>query len=299
MQCDAVDLLGDGKLLKKVLQEGHGDVPKVGDRVTVHYVCRLEDETVVDDSRSRGEPMCFALGQGDVIAGWESALPSMRCGELAMLIVHPDMSYGEAELAAVPMRSCLHFELELLHVLPAADAPSMFVKEDMSVEERLVEATKSKELGNARFKVGSFKDAICAYLDAIYFLGYEADCDQRAEDGLWSDPLRAEERKALALASQLNLCQSLLKLEDHEAALQHAEAAVALQPDNSKALYRRGLASMGCGHFTKAKSDLLAAAKKEPRSTEIRRSLEECQQRIANEKSATKDAYGGFLSRSD
>mmetsp|Transcript_1143 Transcript_1143/g.1991 ORF Transcript_1143/g.1991 Transcript_1143/m.1991 type:complete len:89 (+) Transcript_1143:32-298(+) len=64
MQCDAVDLLGDGKLLKKVLQAGHGDVPKLGDRVTVHYVCRLEDETVVDDSRSRGEPMCFALGQG-------------------------------------------------------------------------------------------------------------------------------------------------------------------------------------------------------------------------------------------
>ena len=63
-------------------------------------------------------------------------------------------------------------------------------------QERLVEATKSKEQGNARFKapkdlcsgrtyfllelplakcqVGSFKDAICAYLDAIYFLGYEA-----------------------------------------------------------------------------------------------------------------------------
>ena len=28
----------------------------------------------------------------------------------------------------------LHPRLELLHVLPAADAPSMFVKEDMSVE---------------------------------------------------------------------------------------------------------------------------------------------------------------------
>lgn len=119
----------------------------------------------------------------------------------------------------------------------------------------MVEATKSKEQGNARFKahaerarrlgrtcalasameVGSFKDAVCAYLDAIYFLGYEArwrplfptkgeqivlkmltrksilltdpigsncqlseaaqaeaDCDQRAEEGLWSDPLRLD-----------------------------------------------------------------------------------------------------------
>eukprot|EP00434_Breviolum_minutum_P046428 symbB.v1.2.041990.t1/scaffold8988.1/size4487/1 len=163
--------------------------------------------------------MSFALGQGDVISGWESALPSMRCGELAALIVDPEMSYGEAQIASVPTGSCLHFELELLGILPAADASSV-VKEDMSVEERLV---------------GSFKDAICAYLDAIYFLGYEADCDQRAEDGLWSDPLRAEERITLALACQLNLCQSLLKLQDHPAALQHAEAAVSLQPENSKA----------------------------------------------------------------
>jgi len=296
---DAVDLLGDGKVLKKVLREGDGEFPKLGDRVTVHYMCRLEDNTIVDDSRGRGEPMSFALGQGDVISGWESALPSMRCGELAALIVDPEMSYGEAQIASVPTGSCLHFELELLGILPAADASSVLVKEDMSVEERLVEATKSKEQGNMHFKVGSFKDAICAYLDAIYFLGYEADCDQRAEDGLWSDPLRAEERITLALACQLNLCQSLLKLQDHPAALQHAEAAVSLQPDNSKALYRRGLAFMGCGQFLKAKIDLLAAAKKEPRSSEIRKSLEECQQKIVNEKIATKDAYGGFLARSD
>ena len=48
-----------------------------------------------------------------------------------------------------------------------------------------------------------------------------------------------------------------------------------LQPGNAKALYRRGLALLGCGEAALAKGDLVAAAKKEPRNQEIRRSLEE------------------------
>eukprot|EP00438_Fugacium_kawagutii_P004891 Skav229204 [mRNA] locus=scaffold2439:46560:63104:+ [translate_table: standard] len=184
-----------GKPHNLVLREGSGDVPKSGDRVTVHYVCRLADETIVDDSRGRGEPMCFALGQGDVIAGWESALPSMHCGELATLIVHPEMSYGEAQLGAVPPGSCLHFELELLSVLPAADAPSMFVKEDMSVEDTTV---------------------------PVVMMLLTADCDQRAEEGLWSDPLRLDLSCDNAALTSERLDPARLKLEDYEAALHDA-----------------------------------------------------------------------------
>ena len=35
-------------------------------------------------------------------------------------------------------------------------------------------------------QVGSFKDAVCAYLDAIYFLGYEAWWDGRDAAELYS-----------------------------------------------------------------------------------------------------------------
>ncbi|CAK9060981.1 Peptidyl-prolyl cis-trans isomerase FKBP35 (PfFKBP35) [Durusdinium trenchii] len=287
-----VDLLGNGQLLKKVLREGHGEVPKVGERVKVHYVCRACDE-LLDDSRGRGEPMCFALGQGEVIAAWESALPSMRCGELATLLVHPEMAYGEAEIANIPHGSSLHYELELLEISPQVS----LAKEDLSPEERLLGASKAKEEGNLRFKVGHFKDASGAYLEALYLLGHEASSDSRAEEGLWSDVLRAAERRSLALACQLNLCQSLLKLEEYQAAMQYADAALELHAGHSKALYRRGLAAMGLGHWASAKADLLAAAKKEPRSGEIRRSLEECQERMAREKSDARDAYGGFLAR--
>jgi len=77
----------------------------------------------------------------------------------------------------------------------------------------------------------------------------------------------------------------------------HAEAALLLHPKNSKALYRRGLAGLGCGLLQQAKEDLREAAKLEPRNADIRRHLQECQQRMTEEKSSTK-AYGGFLVRS-
>eukprot|EP00913_Durusdinium_trenchii_P000337 g308.t1 len=218
----------------------------------------------------------------------------MRCGELATLLVHPEMAYGEAEIANIPHGSSLHYELELLEISPQVS----LAKEDLSPEERLLGASKAKEEGNLRFKVGHFKDASGAYLEALYLLGHEASSDSRAEEGLWSDVLRAAERRSLALACQLNLCQSLLKLEEYQAAMQYADAALELHAGHSKALYRRGLAAMGLGHWASAKADLLAAAKKEPRSGEIRRSLEECQERMAREKSDARDAYGGFLARS-
>ncbi|CAJ1339247.1 unnamed protein product [Effrenium voratum] len=238
--------------------------------------------------------MSFALGAGEVIAGWERALASMKQGELAALEVPPEMAYGEAEVAGGvgPLR----FELELLEVLPAAEVPFP-VKEDMSAEERLLQAAKEKEEGNVHFKAGSFQEAKEAYLNALYLLGFEADCDQRSEEGVWLDAFRRETRQKVALACQLNLCQCLLKLEEYLAAVQSASAALELDGANSKALYRRGLAQLGAGEAKLARSDLAAAARLEPRNAEIRRSLESCQQRLAGEKTATKEALGGFLSR--
>ncbi|CAE8689803.1 unnamed protein product, partial [Polarella glacialis] len=70
-----------------VLCPGDGLCPGRGDRVQVHYNCRLTSGgDLLDDSRGRGPPFSFTLGQGDVILGWERALPSMKRGERAALV---------------------------------------------------------------------------------------------------------------------------------------------------------------------------------------------------------------------
>eukprot|EP00439_Symbiodinium_sp_Y106_P080380 s1448_g19.t1 len=298
------DLLCNGKWSKEVLSAGDagGRVLETGDRVTLHYTCRLGDShgALLDDSRGRNEPFSFTLGEGEVIPAWEQALCSMKCGEFAALTVHPEMAFGNAPVAGganlVESKRILYFELELLDTVPAAEAE--VCREDLSAEERLVQATKAKEEGNTYFKAGTLEEAARSYLLALELLGFEADADARAEDGVWSDAIRSESRKTLALACQLNLSQCMLKLEDHQSARYHAEAALLLHPKNSKALYRRGLAGLGCGLLQQAKEDLREAAKLEPRNADIRRHLQECQQRMTEEKSSTKDAYGGFLVRS-
>ncbi len=41
--------------------------PEKGDEVFVHYVGKLEDGTIFDSSRDRGQQFSFKLGQGSVI----------------------------------------------------------------------------------------------------------------------------------------------------------------------------------------------------------------------------------------
>ena len=45
-----------------------------GQTVGVHYIGTLEDGTVFDDSRGKGSPMFFKIGERQVIKGFENAV---------------------------------------------------------------------------------------------------------------------------------------------------------------------------------------------------------------------------------
>lgn len=68
----AIDLSGDGGVLKETLRSGSGPQAERGSRVEVHYEGRLADGTLFDSSRqSGGQTFKFDLGFRQVIAGWE------------------------------------------------------------------------------------------------------------------------------------------------------------------------------------------------------------------------------------
>ena len=48
--------------------------------LSIHYVGTLEDGTVFDSSRERGEPMTVTTGAGQLIAGFDNALTTMEEG---------------------------------------------------------------------------------------------------------------------------------------------------------------------------------------------------------------------------
>jgi len=101
----------------ETLKEGTGDELKPGLVGIFHYVGTLENGTVFDSTRERGNPHKVAIGTGQLIKGWEEGLPGMRVGETRKLWVPFAMGYGDREAQKIPPKSNLVFEVELLQVL--------------------------------------------------------------------------------------------------------------------------------------------------------------------------------------
>ena len=76
--------------------EGDGVVANAGDTVQVHYVgVAYSTGEEFDASWSRGAPLEFRLGVGQVIAGWDQGVQGMRVGGRRQLIIPPALAYGD------------------------------------------------------------------------------------------------------------------------------------------------------------------------------------------------------------
>jgi peptidylprolyl isomerase len=76
--------------------QGDGAVAKAGDTVQVHYVgVAYSTGEEFDTSWSRGAPLEFMLGVGQVIAGWDQGVQGMRVGGRRQLIIPPGLAYGD------------------------------------------------------------------------------------------------------------------------------------------------------------------------------------------------------------
>tara|TARA_R100000234_G_scaffold19545_1_gene10985 strand:- start:1024 stop:1497 length:474 start_codon:yes stop_codon:yes gene_type:complete len=74
---------------------------KNGQKVSVHYVGTLDDGTEFDNSRSRGDVISFEVGSGQLISGFDSALPGMVVGEVKSVSLTPEEAYGDVNPEAI------------------------------------------------------------------------------------------------------------------------------------------------------------------------------------------------------
>jgi FKBP-type peptidyl-prolyl cis-trans isomerase len=113
-------------LTYKVLQQGTGRTPRVGDTVTLNYKSRHIDGTEFASSAKYGKPVSVGLDQ--VIPGWKEALVLMPEGSRWELVVPPDLAYGARGAAGVEPNSTLVFEVELVSVTPAAKGKGLTMR---------------------------------------------------------------------------------------------------------------------------------------------------------------------------
>jgi FKBP-type peptidyl-prolyl cis-trans isomerase len=99
------------------IQEGTGASPAKGQTAIVHYVGTLTDGKKFDSSRDRSQPFSFRVGVGEVIAGWDEGVATMKVGGIRKMTIPAALGYGARGAGGViPPHATLLFEVELIGI---------------------------------------------------------------------------------------------------------------------------------------------------------------------------------------
>lgn len=110
-------------LVVETVVQGDGDEVMAGDLLLADYAGVLYDSgEEFDSSWSRGEPAAFGIGTGAVIQGWDDGLVGQQVGDRVLLVVPPDLAYGDEGTGAIPGGSTLVFVVDIRDTFSAADA---------------------------------------------------------------------------------------------------------------------------------------------------------------------------------
>ncbi|KAM6257022.1 peptidyl-prolyl cis-trans isomerase FKBP8-like [Porphyrio hochstetteri] len=218
------DLTEDRLLRKRVVRDGQGGPrPRPGQEVSVKVLGAREDGGLVE----RDPRLTFVPGHGDVVQALELGVPTMQPGEVSFFLAAFPYGYGRpGREPDVPPEAPLLFEVTLLEVRDGPDP------QRLPPAARLRLGAQRRERGNFHFARGDFAAALRSYRLAL-----------RALDGPAAAPPGPQEEEELRdqRVKCLNNCAAAeLKLQRAGEALAACEAALRINPDNGRALLRRG-----------------------------------------------------------
>ena len=139
---------------------GNGLEVKNHSKVSVHYIGKLEDNTVFDSSYDRGQLFDFQIGVRQVILGWETGLLGMKEGGKRTIFIPYELAYGERGAGSlIPPKSNLIFEIEVVKVIPPGykEIDSYQLKLAMTGDFKIIDIRTNDEIINSNKIPGAFQ----------------------------------------------------------------------------------------------------------------------------------------------
>jgi tetratricopeptide (TPR) repeat protein len=156
-------------------------------------------------------------------------------------------------------------------------------EEEEASDDKLVKALSFKERGNAALSEGDFSSAKKHYARGLK---------------IGKSLVQEEQIIALILSLHLNASLACLKLSEYAEAEKNATDALAIDPANVKALYRRGLARSKSGKLEEAKGDFTETLRLDVKNGAARSELASLKKAMADAKRLEKERYGAMFTQS-
>ncbi|XP_058067339.1 peptidyl-prolyl cis-trans isomerase FKBP8 [Anopheles bellator] len=237
-----MDILGNGTLMKKVLRKGESELrPESKNIVTINYTGRLDDGTVVEEEQEA----VVQIDDVEVVQGLDMALKLMNEGELAEVVVNARFAYGEIGLKnetdpkrTIPPNATITYTVELVSTKEESEL------ESHTYASRKEIGNKKRLRGNFWMKRQEYNLAIQSYRRALEYLddtvsaGGVMEPDAAGPIELSTTELQDLLEDRMKVYNNLALAQ--LKISAFEAALKSVDNVLKCQPNNAKALFRKG-----------------------------------------------------------
>lgn len=290
------DVLGNKQLVKRTIKKAPVDAPRPtrGHLVTITFTGKLEDGTVVEHE----ECLQIHVGDLEVIQGLDMVLPMMQVGEVAEVKVDPRFAYGalglkreNEEHQAIGPDAHMTYEVELI------DSKYEDFADLKTFQILRKYGNRKKERANYFYKRLEYNNAIHLYRRALDYLD-NRDGDPDAEFGNEDLSLSNSDLQTLLddrLIVYNNLAMAQIKVSAFEAALKSVEHVLRCQPNNSKALYRKGRILEGKGETKDAIKLLQKVATLEPENRTVQQDLARLFIKSRREEHNEKEMYQKML----
>uniref|UniRef100_T1PI33 peptidylprolyl isomerase n=1 Tax=Musca domestica TaxID=7370 RepID=T1PI33_MUSDO len=222
----------------------------------------------------------FNLGEGSdigLVEGVEVAIGKMVIGEESRFKIKPKYAFGAKgnEQFNIPPNATVEYIIKL------NDCEKGIEDWKFTEEERVEHSKIYKEKGTKYFKKENFSLALKMYKKCVDILDNNSDEE-------------SNKLKAAAFSNQA-LCHQ--KLNEHFEAKQACNETLKLEPNNIKALYRRGQCNVTVAEYDDALLDFQKVLELEPTNKAAQNQIQICKHKIKEAKDKEKRIYANMFTK--